>query len=234
MGDIGFLPMLAVLIGLFFGSRIVSTLTGWKSYRIVLRGHAIGFDAVSDDTPVGSDYLSEPVRTVLGDDPRFAVLIGRPAGFINFVREMIGIPRRFEFVLASRQAVIRHGSVTHQSIKLAKLSSLGSVDVQRDKRNPLFLLLVWMVLTAFFSTPSPMNGYNPGGAAMFFSLLLAVFLIGYYVLTTVTEISLTGEDKIRFSIYPPLLERLSGRNLPDVTLADTVQIVQIFRILKDQ
>lgn len=234
MDSFGMIPMLAVLVALFFGGAILNSLTGWSAYRIVLRGYAIGFDPVADDGPIGQDHLSEPVRAVLGDEPKFAVIVGRPAGMINFVREMIGIPRRFEFALSSRQAVIRFGSVTHHSLKLTKLTGLEAIEVQRDKRNPLFLLLVWFVLTSLFTTPSPMNGYDPGGGAFVFSILIAAFLVGYYILTTVTQVSLIGEDKIRFSIYPPLLERLSGRSLPDITLAEVNQMVQIFRILKDQ
>jgi hypothetical protein len=229
------LPAIVLIFLLFFGGGLINALFGWSVYRLVLRGYRIGFEPIDENEPINSDTLSGHLRELLLDDPKFAVIIGRPAGLFNFLREFIGLGRRFEFVLSRNQATTRYGSLTSQSLKLSKLGALGAITVDRSKRNPLLLFLQWAVLNALISRPSPLNDFNPGGGAVLIGLFLTVWFIGYYILTTVTEISLIGDKAtIKFIIFPPLLERLSGHSGLDMPLADANRLAQIFRVLKDQ
>lgn len=192
----------------------------WSGHRLVLRGHRIGFEPHPAGAQVNGYELSEQAEDLMRGDPKFAIVIGRPAGLINFLREGIGLARRFEFVLGKDNAIFRIDSFTTNVQMLCKLEGLTAMNVAWVRPNILKLILVNLVF-----------GLTTGVG------LLITLPVTIYWWITQREVRVTlmahGEIQLLFFISPPFLERLTGRPVLAITQEDTSRLVQIFRVIKD-
>lgn len=73
--------------------------------------------------------LSAPVIGQASDEAVYVALSGRPAGLLNFIREHIGLARRFEFVISSSQCIQRIGSPSTQILSASTLDGLNTITV---------------------------------------------------------------------------------------------------------
>lgn len=232
----GFL-ILPIYLGfaLFVLAGLSSLLGGrFLAYKLVLRGFRIAFEPAPATTEVSGLTLSEPVGNLLSGEPVYAAIVGRPAGLINFLREGIGLSRRFEFALSKRQAAVRWASFSSHSLQCAKLSGISALEVTQRRLNPLLLLLQFALITIPLNTAVA----DTAGAYDGYPLLTFLIFCGfayYYFVCRITLFSFTeaGESVVKFAVYPALLERLTGRTGLDMPLDDANRLVQIFRVLKD-
>lgn len=207
-----------------FGSIYARFSGSWTTQKLVLRGHRIAFDPLAPHSPVNGFQLSDQVEALLQGDPKFAVIIGRPAGLINFMREGVGLARRFEFVLSKEHVVIRRDSFTTNYQHLSKLEGLSAVSVAWVRPNALKLLIIACLAAIPLSVVGGILG-----------LLLTLGAAAYWWYTQrVVRVDLmqAGESEVSFEIHPPLMERLFGREVLSVSQDDTSRLVQIFRVLK--
>ncbi|MBU6268129.1 MAG: hypothetical protein KGN34_11355 [Sphingomonadales bacterium] len=138
----------------------------WGQQKIVVRDYYVSFEPLgTDDQSAGID-LSQPVAELSLEDPIYAVITGRPAGLINFLREFVGLSRRFEFVLSKSQVIVRLGSLSVQELSLSKLRGLNTITVGliRPVKAALFVALAALLMTleALHVLPAPpANPANP-------------------------------------------------------------------------
>jgi hypothetical protein len=223
------------LIGLIVTMMAVSAISRrFVSYKLVLRAFRIGFEPMSEGSDVNGHALSQPIVDLLQGEAKYAVIIGRPAGLINFLREGIGLSRRFEFALSKRQAVLRMASLTSHALQCSKLEGLNSTTVSQQRLNPLILFVQYLITVSILSFLWISITYDESGLLMFSFLVFCAFLY-YYIICKVTVISFSegGDEAMKFAIYPAFLERLTGREGLDMPLEDANRLVQIFRVLKD-
>ena len=223
MDDLAFMigSGLGLLIGgfLLLGvlGAISSLFTGrWFAQRLVLRGHRIAFEPHRQGEPVNGYALSDQMEALMQGDPRFAIVIGRPAGLINFLREGIGLARRLEFVLGKENAAFRLDSFTTNIQVLVKVRALDSIAVSWVRPNILKLILINLLLGL------------PTGVGLLITLPATI-----YWWVTQREVRVQLSDDLAFHISPPFLERLTGRPVLAITQEDTSRLVQIFRVIKD-
>ena len=208
-----------LLLGIF--SAITSTFRGhWSAQRMVLRGHKISFEPHPAGEPVNSYVLSDQAEALVRGDPKFAIVIGRPAGLINFLREGIGLARRLEFVLGKENAAFRLDSFTTNIQVLVKVRALDSIAVSWVRPNILKLILINLLLGV------------PTGIGLLFTLPITIY---WWVTQREVRVELSsfGKAELIFFISPPFLERLTGRPVLAITQEDTSRLVQIFRVIKD-
>jgi hypothetical protein len=227
---IGLMAVVSAIVAL----RFISGSKSWATQKLVLRAHHISFEPLPPNSEVGGIPLSDTARDLSQGEPLFAVVIGRPAGLINFLREGVGLSRRFEFVFSRNQAMTRYASFTTHALHCARLEGLNSIEVSRKRPNPLMLfgpfLLIFAIVYAISAVMT--GGDDSDGITAGFVALAGCAL--YYFTQRVTRVSLreAGNPEICFEIFPPILERLFGRSAPELPLEDANRIVQIFRVLK--
>lgn len=206
----------------------------WINRKLVMRGYYVAFEPIADGAPVGGYSLSETMTGLMQGDAKFAIVIGRPAGLLNFLREGMGLSRRLEFVLGKSQVAVRYASFTTQSLQCAKLKGLNTIQVDRQKPNPLGLILPFLLIAGIFGMVAALA--ESEGLATIGVLLAALICITYYLTQRVTRFTFSesGQPEVRFEVYPPILERLAGREAPELPLEDADRVVQIFRVLKDR
>jgi hypothetical protein len=238
MGGLSIFHLIGVFVMAGAAFSILRATTGqgtWLTQKLVLRGHHISFEPLPEGGGANGFALSTIAIDLFRGEPAFAVLIGRPAGLINFLREGVGLSRRFEFVLSQKQAVSRFASFTTHSVHCAKLEGLNSVDVTRRRPNPIALIgpfavaFIAVSFLSFLMTGGDDSDLITGGFLAFTGCAL------YYLTQRMTQITFreAGNPEIRFQVYPPILERIFGRPSPELPLEDANRIIQIFRVLKD-
>lgn len=101
----------------------------WATKKVVVRDFYISFKPMGAD-PGGSDLdLSEPISNQASDEAIYVAVTGRPAGLWNFIRELIGLSRRFEFVMSASQCIQRLGSPSTQILSSSHLQGLNTITV---------------------------------------------------------------------------------------------------------
>jgi hypothetical protein len=206
----------------------------WMTQKLVLRGHYIGFAPLADGAEVNGFARSPEIVGLTAGEPVYAVIIGRPAGLINFLREGIGLARRFEFVLSKGQVITRYNSLTRQDVQCAKLSGLEALHIKRQGPNPLSVLMVLLVSSFIFGGIFALLIGNSEGIVGGLWLGVPAALLYYWTQRVmVIEFKDPGKAAVQFHVYPPLLERLSGRPAIELPLEDGYRLIQIFRVLKD-
>ncbi len=237
MGSLSILQLL-VPLALILVFAVAAKLTvgsgSWTTQKLVLRAHRVSFEPMQSTSEVNGIPLSDTSKDLSQGEPVFAVIVGRPAGLINFLREGVGLSRRFEFLFSRNQAMTRFASFTSHSVHCARLEGLNSIEVSRSRPNPLtlfgpfFLIFVIVyVISAAMTGGDDSDGLTAGFLAFAGCAL-------YYFTQRVTRVSLreAGNPEIRFDIYPPILERIFGRAAPEMPLEDANRLVQIFRVLR--
>jgi hypothetical protein len=73
--------------------------------------------------------LSAPITNQASDEAVYVAVTGRPAGLLSFIREFIGLSRRFEFVMTSSQCIQRLGSPSTQILSTSRLEGLNTITV---------------------------------------------------------------------------------------------------------
>lgn len=138
-------------------------MTAWFTRKIVVRDHYISFEPLTGSGLRGGLDLSGPVSELTSGEPLYVAILGRPAGLIAFIREHLGIGRRFEFVLSKNQALMRLGSPSVQALTLSKLKGLNSVTVGVVR--PLKSALAWAAIALFLmlGALAPASALKPNG-----------------------------------------------------------------------
>lgn len=101
----------------------------WASKKIVVRDFYISFKPMGADPNSGIIDLSDPIANQASDEAIYVAVTGRPAGFWNFIRELVGLSRRFEFVMSSSQCIQRLGSPTTQILSSSRIDGLNTITV---------------------------------------------------------------------------------------------------------
>jgi hypothetical protein len=237
---LGVLPIL--LLVTLFGAVAYNSARGWRSHKLVPREFYVGFDPLSADAYRNQIGLSEITSDLLGDHPVFVAIKGRPAGLINFLREYINLPRRFEFALCDKHAVTRRASLTGHFIQSSKMMDLHSITVNQTKINPLIVIFMWWLTLNGFGLflmfmVELMGFYDLMSEAfvLFATFLITVFFVVYYFKSRIIWVSLMhGTDGVTtFGLCPAILDRMFGIDQRDMPLDDANAIAKIFTALKD-
>lgn len=101
----------------------------WAKKKVVVRDFYISFKPMGSDPYEGAVDLSEPMINQASDEAVYVAVTGRPAGLWSFIRELIGLSRRFEFVMSSSQCIQRIGSPSTQILSASRLEGLNTVTV---------------------------------------------------------------------------------------------------------
>jgi len=101
----------------------------WASKKVVVRDFYISFKPMGSDLGEAQIDLSEPISNQASDEAIYVAVTGRPAGLWNFIRELIGLSRRFEFVMSSSQCIQRLGSPSTQILSSSHLQGLNTITV---------------------------------------------------------------------------------------------------------
>lgn len=222
-------------------------MASWTNRKVVVKDYFISFEPLDQENGAHDIDLSQPIAKIAEGDPIYVVITGRPAGLINFIREHIGLSRRFEFVLSKTQAVVRLGSMSLQVQSVSKLKGLNTIAVglRRPIAAALIVAFLSLILT-FGALHGSDDAQSPSSlmiAATFgsffaksaFALMLAVagwiwaaylFFVSQRAFLAISE---AGESVVQFVISPSLLEARNS-NLP---LEELNKIALIFRVLKD-
>ncbi len=217
-----------VILGVF--SAVRQRLT---PNRLVLRSYRIDFGPQHAASDVNGHALSDVATGLLGDEPVFAAIIGRPAGLTNFIREGMGLSKRFEFALTDRQAILRMGSLSSHELQCSKLKGLNSAMVAQRRLHPLILFVQFLIVTAVINYAFIMLFGESAGIGL--SLLIFLGFVVYWFICKVTVIEFFegGQKHIAFTIYPAMLERITGQTGLDMPQYDANRLVQLFNSLKD-
>lgn len=224
------------LLGLVITLLAVSSISKrFGSHKLVLRGYRIDFEPMAEGSDINGLTLSQPVQDLLQGDAKYGVIIGRPAGLINYMREGMGLSRRFEFAISKRQTALRMASFTSHALQCSKLDGLNSITVAQKRLNPLILFIQFLVTAAIanFIWISLMGG---GDISELLTLLIFAGFVYYFVICKVTFVAFSegGAETMKFAIYPAFLERIFGGGGLDMPLDDANRLVQIFRVLKER
>ncbi|WP_155799971.1 hypothetical protein [Porphyrobacter sp. AAP82] len=101
----------------------------WASKKIVVRDFYISFKPMGADPNSRFIDLSDPIANQASDEAIYVAVTGRPAGLWNFIREHVGLSRRFEFVMSSSQCIQRLGSPTTQILSSSRIDGLNTITV---------------------------------------------------------------------------------------------------------
>lgn len=101
----------------------------WASKKIVVRDSYISFKPMGADPNSRIIDLSDPIANQASDEAIYVAVTGRPAGLWSFIREHIGLSRRFEFVMSSSQCIQRLGSPTTQILSSSRIDGLNTITV---------------------------------------------------------------------------------------------------------
>lgn len=117
----------------------------WAKKKIVVRDFYISFKPMGSDPGGKVIDLSDPITKQASDEAVYVAVTGRPAGLWSFIRELVGLSRRFEFVMSSSQCIQRLGSPTTQILSSSRIEGLNTIMVG------LFRPLVQAILLALLS-----------------------------------------------------------------------------------
>ena len=224
------------LIGVVVVLLAVSSISNrFGAHKLVLRGYRIDFEPMAEGSDVNGLTLSQPIQDLLQGDAKYAVIIGRPAGIINYMRESIGLSRRFEFAFSKRQTALRMASFTSHELQCSKLDGLNSITVAQKRLNPLIMFVQFLV-TAAIANFIWMTLFGGGDISSLLTLLIFGSFVYYYIICKVTFVAFSesGNEAMKFAIYPAFLERIFGGGGLDMPLDDANRLVQIFRVLKER
>jgi hypothetical protein len=236
----GAVPM--VLLATLVGAAIYNSLQGWRTHKLVPKEFYVEFEPAPAERFAERFDLSGIVCDLMGDNPVFVVIKGRPAGLINFLREYINIPRRFEFAMCDKQAVIRRASITGHFIQSSKLTGVHSITINQTKVNPLLVFFYWwltnLVIAFIFAVLIQILGFYSFADERFFfllALLVTVFYVIFYFKSRIVWVSLLEGTEVvtRFGLCPAILERMFGSDQRDMALDDANNVAKIFTALKD-
>lgn len=101
----------------------------WATKKIVVRDFYISFKPMGSDPSARTIDLSSPITNQANDEAVYVAVTGRPAGLWQFIRELIGLSRRFEFVMSSSQCIQRLGSPSTQILSSSRLEGLNTITV---------------------------------------------------------------------------------------------------------
>lgn len=101
----------------------------WASQKIVVRDFYISFKPMGAGPNSRIIDLSDPIANQASDEAIYVAVTGRPAGLWSFIRELIGLSRRFEFVMSSSQCIQRLGSPTTQILSSSRIDGLNTITV---------------------------------------------------------------------------------------------------------
>jgi hypothetical protein len=101
----------------------------WATKKVVVRDFYISFKPMGSDPNGKSIDLSNPITNQASDEAVYVAVTGRPAGLWSFIRELIGLSRRFEFVMSSSQCIQRLGSPSTQILSASRLDGLNTITV---------------------------------------------------------------------------------------------------------
>lgn len=128
----------------------------WATKKVVVRDFYVSFKPMGADPDKHWIDLSEPVIGQASDEAVYVALSGRPAGLLNFIREHIGLARRFEFVMSSSQCIQRIGSPSTQILSASTLDGLNTITVGllRPLVRAILLALLSLSLLAAIAYPA--------------------------------------------------------------------------------
>lgn len=128
----------------------------WATKKVVVRDFYVSFKPMGADPDMHWIDLSEPVIGQASDEAVYVALSGRPAGLLNFIREHIGLARRFEFVMSSSQCIQRIGSPSTQILSASTLDGLNTITVGllRPLVRAILLALLSLSLLAAIAYPA--------------------------------------------------------------------------------
>lgn len=117
----------------------------WATKKIVVRDFYISFKPMGTDPAARKIDLSAPIVNQANDESVYVAVTGRPAGLWQFIRELIGLSRRFEFVMSSSQCIQRLGSPSTQILSSSRLDGLNTITVGLVR--PLVQAIVLAILS---------------------------------------------------------------------------------------
>jgi len=133
----------------------------WATKKVVVRDFYISFKPMGSDPNGKSIDLSDPITNQASDEAIYVAVTGRPAGLWSFIRELIGLSRRFEFVMSSSQCVQRLGSPSTQILSSSRLEGLNTITVGLVRPLVQAILLALLSLTIVIAA-----SHKPDLAAM--------------------------------------------------------------------
>lgn len=238
-------------------------MTAWFTRKIVVRDHYISFEPLAGSGLRGGLDLSAPVSELTSGEPLYVAILGRPAGLIAFIREHLGIGRRFEFVLSKNQALMRLGSPSVQALTLSKLRGLNSITVGVVR--PLKSALAWAAIALFLALgalapasalaprdqvdssqalapdlqPGDPQASTGGGEEapprlLLGGLALGALLVAGFRLFISKETFLELSEGGERAIAFVISPSLLEKKDTDVSVADLNRIAQVFRVMKDE
>lgn len=139
----------------------------WSARRVVVRDFYISLKPLgSDGRKYGMD-ISAPAFGQAEGEAVYVVITGRPAGLVNFIREHIGLSRRFEFLITNRQCIERIGSPSTQVLSTSRICGLNTfrVGLIRPLRESAFVMFLAFLsfLAGLHLIPSPQSFSPPNG-----------------------------------------------------------------------
>lgn len=134
----------------------------WATKKVVVRDFYVSFKPMGADPDADWVDLSEPVIGQACDEAVYVALSGRPAGLLNFIREHIGLARRFEFVMSSSQCIQRIGSPSTQILSASTLDGLNTITVGllRPLVRAILLALLSLSLLAAIAYPAIQSAFE--------------------------------------------------------------------------
>lgn len=201
----------------------------WTSEEVLVKDFYISFKPLTSEDKSSQLDVSSAVLKQVGDEAIYAVITGRPDGFFDFLREIVGIPRRFEFVMSSSQCIQRIGSPSEQIFSSSQIIGLNTITVGlvRPLKKAFISLLISISLLYYFS------GFESGDIQWIWvaiSLVLA-FRAAYLFFIEkdyTIKISESGDPVVHFTVSPSFLESKSTI----IPLEDLNKLLMIFRVLK--
>lgn len=122
----------------------------WATKKVVVRDFYISFKPMGSDPNGKSIDLSDPITSQASDEAIYVAVTGRPAGLWSFIRELIGLSRRFEFVMSSSQCIQRLGSPSTQILSSSRMEGLNTITVGLVR--PLVQAIILALLSLTLAT----------------------------------------------------------------------------------
>ncbi len=134
----------------------------WATKKVVVRDFYISFKPMGSEPTGKTVDLSDPITNQASDEAIYVAVTGRPAGLWNFIREHIGLSRRFEFVMSSNQCIQRLGSPTTQILSSSQMNGLNTVTVGlvRPLVQAILLTLLSLILVIAASYEPDLTGLS--------------------------------------------------------------------------
>lgn len=183
--------------------------------------------------------LTTSSAMLAGSEPAYIALLGRPAGFINWLLSRLGFLRRLEFVLTQRQAIYSLTSVSSFESHVSEIAGLNSIVVSIVR--PVRQVVAWLVvaLALFYARSQVSYGLATTAEAAdvidharLLLLFLAIIPVAYAAYLffakriTMLAFSEGGQTTIAMGFVPSVVE---GKSVDAKSL---LQIPKIFHALK--